>query len=132
MSLGHSAYITFQIIMSFRKRCHMPFRKLIPPFTLTASIRQRLKLLFYMPSHMINVLPTLKGRASPFVDSKFNVTSSPISTNLRPVLHGLELFRLPHPLHGIMKRRTCTLPCYQMFVKVLHKLQSGFVVKRPQ
>ena len=24
--------------MSFRKPCHMPFRKLIPPFTLTAMI----------------------------------------------------------------------------------------------
>ena len=23
--------------MSFRKPCHMPFRKLIPPFTLTAN-----------------------------------------------------------------------------------------------
>ena len=23
--------------MSFRKPCHMPFRKLIPPFTLTAT-----------------------------------------------------------------------------------------------
>ena len=67
--------------MSFPKQCHMPFRKLIPPFNLTASIRQRLKFLFYIPSHVINVLPKLKGRASPFVDSKFNVTSSPISTN---------------------------------------------------
>ena len=36
ISLGHSAYITFRVIMSFRKPCHMPFRKLIPPFTLTA------------------------------------------------------------------------------------------------
>ena len=33
--LSHSAYITFRIIMSFRKPCHMPFRKPIPPFTLT-------------------------------------------------------------------------------------------------
>ena len=33
--LGHSAYIIFRIIMSFRKLCHMPFRKLIPSFTLT-------------------------------------------------------------------------------------------------
>ena len=24
--------------MSFRKPCHMPFRKLIPPFTLTVSL----------------------------------------------------------------------------------------------
>ena len=30
-------YFTFRIIMSFRKPCHMPFRKLIPPFTLTVS-----------------------------------------------------------------------------------------------
>ena len=28
--------ITFHIIMLFRKPCHMPFRKLIPPFTITA------------------------------------------------------------------------------------------------
>ena len=35
ISLGHSAYITFHIIIPFRKPCHMPFRKLIPPFTLT-------------------------------------------------------------------------------------------------
>ena len=34
---GSFAYITFRIIMSFRKPCHMPFRKLIPPVTLTAS-----------------------------------------------------------------------------------------------
>ena len=34
-SLGHSAYITFRIIMSFRKPCHMPFRNFIPPFTFT-------------------------------------------------------------------------------------------------
>ena len=31
------SYITFSIIMSFCKPCHMPFRKLIPPFTLTAT-----------------------------------------------------------------------------------------------
>ena len=36
ISLGHSAYITFHIVMSFRKPCHMPLRKLIPHFTLTA------------------------------------------------------------------------------------------------
>ena len=36
ISLSHSAYITFRIIMSLRKPCHMPFPKLIPPFTLTA------------------------------------------------------------------------------------------------
>ena len=30
-------YFTFCIIMSSRKPCHMPFRKLIPPFTLTAT-----------------------------------------------------------------------------------------------
>ena len=36
LSLSHSVYITFHTIMSFRKPCHMPFRKLIPPFTLTA------------------------------------------------------------------------------------------------
>ena len=36
--LDHSAYITFFIIMSFRKPCHMSFRKFIPPFTLTATI----------------------------------------------------------------------------------------------
>ena len=35
ISVSHSAYITFRIIMSFRKPCHMPFRKLIRPFTLT-------------------------------------------------------------------------------------------------
>ena len=34
-TLGHSAYITFRIIMSFRKPCHMPFRNFIPPFTFT-------------------------------------------------------------------------------------------------
>ena len=28
-------YITFRIIMSFGKPCHMPFCKLIPPFTLS-------------------------------------------------------------------------------------------------
>ena len=28
-------FITFRIIMSFRKSCHMPFRKLMSPFTLT-------------------------------------------------------------------------------------------------
>ena len=49
ISLGHSAYITFYIIMLFRKPCHMPFRKLIPPITLTASIRQRLKFWFRIP-----------------------------------------------------------------------------------
>ena len=32
--------ITFHIIMSFRKPCHMPFRKLIPPFTITARCRR--------------------------------------------------------------------------------------------
>ena len=36
ISLDRStAYIKFRIIMSFHKTCHMPFRKLIPPFTLT-------------------------------------------------------------------------------------------------
>ena len=35
--LSHSAYITFRIIMSFRKPCHMPFSKLILPFTLTVT-----------------------------------------------------------------------------------------------
>ena len=34
---GSFAYITFRIIMSFRKPCHMTFRKLIPLVTLTAS-----------------------------------------------------------------------------------------------
>ena len=28
-------YITVRIIMSFRKPYHMPFRKLVPPLTLT-------------------------------------------------------------------------------------------------
>ena len=38
ISFDHSAgYIKFRIIMSFRKPCHMPFCKLIPPFTLTDS-----------------------------------------------------------------------------------------------
>jgi len=32
-------YITFRIIISFRKPCYMPFRKLIPPFTLTVMLR---------------------------------------------------------------------------------------------
>ena len=35
-SLRHFPQIKFRIIMSFRKPCHMPFRKLIPSFTLTA------------------------------------------------------------------------------------------------
>ena len=35
ISLGHSEYITFRTIMPFRKPCHMPFRKLMPSFTLT-------------------------------------------------------------------------------------------------
>ena len=39
ISFSHSAYITFRMIMSFRKPCHMSFRKLIPPFTLTGHIR---------------------------------------------------------------------------------------------
>ena len=34
-SLGHFPYITFCMIMLFRKPCHMPFHKLIPLFTLT-------------------------------------------------------------------------------------------------
>ena len=38
ISLRQFPYFTFRIIMSFRKPCHMPFRKLIPPFTLTASL----------------------------------------------------------------------------------------------
>ena len=33
-------YIAFRIIISFRKPCHMPFRKLIPPFTLTVMREQ--------------------------------------------------------------------------------------------
>ena len=37
-TLGHSAYITFRIIMSFRKPCHMPFRNFIPPFTFTEKL----------------------------------------------------------------------------------------------
>ena len=32
-SFAPFSYITFRIIMSFLKPCHMPFRKLIPPFT---------------------------------------------------------------------------------------------------
>ena len=36
-SLRHFPQIKFRIIMSFRKPCHMPFHKLIPPFTLTGS-----------------------------------------------------------------------------------------------
>ena len=32
-------YITFRTIISFRKPCHVPFRKLIPPFTLTVMLR---------------------------------------------------------------------------------------------
>ena len=46
--LSHSAYITFRVIMSLRKPCHMPFRKLIPPFTLTA--------LFFMAGLFIRFL----------------------------------------------------------------------------
>ena len=34
-SLRHFPQIKFHIIMSFRKPCHMPFHKIIPPFTLT-------------------------------------------------------------------------------------------------
>ena len=41
ISLSHSAYITFRIIMSFRKPCHMPFRKLIPSFTLTVEFQRK-------------------------------------------------------------------------------------------
>ena len=39
ISFSHSAYITFGMIMSFRKPCQMSFRKLISPFTLTSQIR---------------------------------------------------------------------------------------------
>ena len=35
ISLRHFPYFTFCIIISFRKPCHVPFRKLIPPFSLT-------------------------------------------------------------------------------------------------
>ena len=39
--LRRSTYITFCIIMPFRNSCHMPFRKLMPPFTLTALNTKR-------------------------------------------------------------------------------------------
>ena len=39
ISLSHSTYITFCIIMRFRNSCHMPFRKLMPPFYLTTLYR---------------------------------------------------------------------------------------------
>ena len=35
--------------MSFRKPCHMPFRKLIPPFTLTAYMGQARALCYKLP-----------------------------------------------------------------------------------
>ena len=31
-------FLSLRIIMSFRKPCHMPFRKLIPPITLTGIL----------------------------------------------------------------------------------------------
>ena len=31
-------FLSLRIIMSFRKPCHMPFRKLIPPLTLTGIL----------------------------------------------------------------------------------------------
>ena len=34
--MSHASYNCKWIIMSFRKPCHMPFRKLIPPLTLAA------------------------------------------------------------------------------------------------
>ena len=39
ISLRHFLYTKFCIIISLRKPCHMPFRKLIPLFTLTGSLR---------------------------------------------------------------------------------------------
>ena len=48
ISLRHFPQIKFRIIMSFRKPCHMPFRKLIAPFTLTAS-KPRLHTLMQTP-----------------------------------------------------------------------------------
>ena len=41
VSLRHSAYITFHTIMSFSKPCHMPFHKLMPPFTLRGFRRAK-------------------------------------------------------------------------------------------
>ena len=41
ISLRHSAYITFCKIMSFSKPCHMPFHKLMPPFTLRGFRRAK-------------------------------------------------------------------------------------------
>ena len=42
-SVFAKAYITFPIIMPFRKSYHMPCRKLIPPFTLTPRIGERVR-----------------------------------------------------------------------------------------
>ena len=44
--LRHFPYLTFHIIMSFRKPCHMPFRKFIPPFTLPKTNGQINELCF--------------------------------------------------------------------------------------
>ena len=41
ISLRHSGYITFPKIMSFSKPCHMPFHKLMPPFTLRGFRRAK-------------------------------------------------------------------------------------------
>ena len=39
--------------MSFRKPCHMPFRKLIPPFTLTGKIAHvaSMTFMYYCETH---------------------------------------------------------------------------------
>ena len=45
--------------MSFRKPCHMPFRKLIPPFTLTAFFEQHLSKFYEISGNVLGILEQL-------------------------------------------------------------------------
>ena len=66
-ALDHSAaYIKFRIIMSFRKPCQMPFRKLIQPFTLTVAYESfKSKLTSYSPVNPVSVRGRLRECKNP-------------------------------------------------------------------
>ena len=71
--------------MSFRKPCHMPFRKLIPPFTLTGLT---LLLRHYeLTNKNVSYFLTNQSKTKTFIDLKVTRKPKPTKNSTRPYLN---------------------------------------------
>ena len=95
-----SAYIKFRIIMPFRKPCHMPFRKLIPPITLTAN-----RWTFNVPVGLPGFISTRAlGKQCGLAPSSFFFSSDIFKPQLLSSSRRLNIFRIKNRQKNCVER----------------------------